>query len=97
MGTQVAVAAAVAGIGFYAFYIRKVDDSKPLFSSFGFHSLKLASSELINYNTKKLRFELPNKDQPAGLKLSSALLTLSFPNGGWKPCVRPYTPTNSLG
>lgn len=99
MSTQVIVAAAVAGIGAYAFYVRntKVDNSKPTFGSFGFHSLKLESGELINHNTKKLRFELPNKELPAGLKLSSALLTLSFPNGEWKPCIRPYTPTNSLG
>ncbi|KAK3317998.1 ferredoxin reductase-like protein [Apodospora peruviana] len=98
MSTQVAVAAAVAGIGAYAFYRRSASTEtagKPIFSTFGFHSLKLHSSELINHNTKKLRFELPDPSQPSGLSLTSALLTISFPNGGWKPCIRPYTPTNS--
>ncbi|KAK1759208.1 NADH-cytochrome b5 reductase 2 [Echria macrotheca] len=100
MSTQVAVAAAVAGIGVYALYLRRSSASaqtgKPIFGSFGFHSLKLHSSELINHNTKKLRFELPDASQPSGLSLSSALLTVSFPNGRWLPVLRPYTPTNDL-
>ena len=70
--------------------------TKGVFSGFGFHKLKLHSSELVNHNTKRLRFELPDPSQPSGLGLSSALLTLSFPNGGWVPCLRPYTPVNDL-
>ena len=100
MSTQVAVAADVAGIGPYALYMRKNSAptmGKPIFGSFGFHSLKLHSSEMINHNTKKLRFELPDASQPSGLALSSALLTVSFPNGRWLPVLRPYTPTNDLG
>jgi len=100
MSTQVAIAAAVAGIGAYALYMRRnaaPQTGKPIFGSFGFHSLKLHSSELINHNTKKLRFELPDASQPSGLSLSSALLSVSFPNGRWLPVLRPYTPTNDLG
>lgn len=99
MSTQTAVVAAIVGIGAYALYMRqngtkKLD--KPIFSSMGFHSLKLQSTELINHNTKKLRFELPDASQPSGLSLTSALLTISFPNGRWVPVLRPYTPVNDL-
>lgn len=98
MGTQVAFAAAVAGIGAYAWYLRssKIQSDKPVFSSFGFHTLRLDSTELINHNTKKLRFELPDAGKPSGLSLTSALLTISFPNGRWLPVLRPYTPVSDL-
>jgi cytochrome-b5 reductase len=99
MGTQVAFAAAVAGIGAYALYLRSSSNTKsdkPIFSSFGFHTLRLDSTELINHNTKKLRFELPDASKPSGLSLTSALLTISFPNGRWLPVLRPYTPVNDL-
>ncbi|KAL2017076.1 hypothetical protein VTK56DRAFT_2599 [Thermocarpiscus australiensis] len=106
-GTQIAVAAAVAGMGAYALYLRNsaatsqaseagAKSGKPIFSSFGFHSLRLHSTELINHNTKRLRFELPDPSQPSGLSLTSALLTVSFPNGRWLPVLRPYTPVNDL-
>jgi cytochrome-b5 reductase len=96
--TQAAIATAVAGIGIYALYLRKSSPStgKPVFASKGFKSLKLHSTELINHNTKKLRFELPDASQASGLALASALLTVSFPGGGWIPTLRPYTPTNDL-
>ncbi|KAK3358290.1 ferredoxin reductase-like protein [Lasiosphaeria ovina] len=71
-GTQVAVAAAVAGVGAYALYLRNL-------ASFGFHSLRLHSTELVSHNVKRLRFELPNSTQPSGLSLTSALLTISIP------------------
>ncbi|KAK3339072.1 ferredoxin reductase-like protein [Neurospora tetraspora] len=115
MSTQVAVAAGVAGLGIYAFYLRRnasgsatgaalatnmdASDLKPgklPLSGFGFHSLRLHSTELINHNTKKLRFELPDPSQPSGMGLTSALLTISFPKGRWLPVLRPYTPTNDL-
>ncbi|KAL0472561.1 NADH-cytochrome b5 reductase [Neurospora intermedia] len=115
MSTQVAVAAGVAGLGTYAFYLRRnasgsatgtalatnmdASDLKPgklPLSGFGFHSLRLHSTELINHNTKKLRFELPDRSQPSGIGLTSALLTISFPKGRWLPVIRPYTPTNDL-
>jgi cytochrome-b5 reductase len=97
--TQVAVAAAVAGIGAYAWYLRSNNtssDKPPIFSSFGFHTLRLDSTELINHNTKKLRFALPDASKPSGLPLTSALLTVSFPSGRWLPVLRPYTPVNDL-
>ena len=99
MSTQVAVVAAIAGIGAYALYQRQNSaqkSEKPIFSSFGFHSLRLHSTELINHNTKKLRFELPDSSQPSGLSLTSALLTVAIPNGRWFPVLRPYTPVNDL-
>jgi cytochrome-b5 reductase len=113
MTAPIAVFTAVAGIGAYAWYSRKSSAdhnnsgnmdasatkqaSKPIFSSFGFHSLKVESTELVNHNTKRIRFALPDKSVPSGLGLSSAVLAFSFPGGGWIPCLRPYTPTNNLG
>ncbi|KAL9067831.1 MAG: hypothetical protein Q9161_006649 [Pseudevernia consocians] len=66
---------------------------KKIFTSgFSFQDLKLESSELINHNTKRLRFELPDKDAISGLRVSSALLTKATPSGAWLPVLRPYTP-----
>lgn len=115
MSTQVAVAAGVAGLGIYAFYLRRnasgsatgaalatnmdAKDLKPgklPLSGFGFHSLRVHSTELVNHNTKKLRLELPDPSQPSGMGLTSALLTVSIPKGRWLPVLRPYTPTNDL-
>jgi cytochrome-b5 reductase len=99
MSAPVAIAAAVAGIGAYALYSRRASSDaavKEPFASFGFHNLCLQSSELVNHNTKRLRFELPDPNVKSGLTLASAVLTISFPNGGWIPCIRPYTPTNDL-
>lgn len=99
MSAQFAAVAAIAGIGAYVLYSRqsKTDKShKPIFSSFGIRKLRLHGTEMINHNTKKLRFELPDPNQPSGLSLTSALLSISFPNGSWRPVLRPYTPTNDL-
>ncbi|KAH6884563.1 hypothetical protein B0T10DRAFT_445286 [Thelonectria olida] len=57
-------------------------------------SLPLESSESVNHNTKRLRFKLPQDDAISGLPLTSALLTVSFPKGGWVPVPRPYTPVS---
>jgi cytochrome-b5 reductase len=100
MGTPftLAAGAAVAGLGVYAFYLRN-DNSNPdmaLFSGFGFRTLKLESTELVNHNTKKLRFELPDRSQPSGLSLTSSLLSVAIPEGRWFPVFRPYTPVNDL-
>ncbi|RKU40963.1 hypothetical protein DL546_003154 [Coniochaeta pulveracea] len=98
MATPLTITAAVAGLGAYAMYARNRGDSvvKEPFSSFGFHTLPLESSELANHNTKRLRFQLPDKEVKSGLSLTSAVLTITFPGGGWLPCIRPYTPTNDL-
>ncbi|KAL4864390.1 hypothetical protein BDV12DRAFT_205765 [Aspergillus spectabilis] len=62
-----------------------------------FKSMRLQSSEYVNHNTKRLRFELPGgANSQSGLGLTSALLTLSKPDGSWFPVVRPYTPVSKL-
>ncbi|KAL2820907.1 hypothetical protein BDW59DRAFT_150498 [Aspergillus cavernicola] len=62
-----------------------------------FKSLRLHSSENVNHNTKRLRFELPGgENSQSGLSLTSALLTFSKPDGSWLPVVRPYTPVSKL-
>ncbi|KAL1845320.1 hypothetical protein VTK73DRAFT_689 [Phialemonium thermophilum] len=109
MNTTVLAAAAVAGVGAYALYLRRSSSGDSsgaakassstqngTFSRFGFKSLRLHSSEQVNHDTKRLRFALPDPDATSGLSLTSAVLTLSFPNGGWIPCLRPYTPVNEL-
>ena len=43
------------------------DPKKTFTSGFSFQNLKLESSENVNHNTKRLRFELPDKDAVSGL------------------------------
>lgn len=40
----------------------------------GFLDLKLSSVEGVNHNTKKFRFDLPEKDQVSGLDVTCKLL-----------------------
>jgi cytochrome-b5 reductase len=63
----------------------------------GFISLKLDSVEIINHNTKKFRFALPDKDAVSGLHIASALLTKYKGPEKEKPVIRPYTPVNDEG
>ncbi|APA09843.1 hypothetical protein SS1G_05932 [Sclerotinia sclerotiorum 1980 UF-70] len=63
----------------------------------GFISLKLDSVELVNHNTKKFRFELPESDQVSGLHVTSALITKYKGPEMQKPAIRPYTPTSDEG
>ncbi|KAK7935265.1 hypothetical protein PG985_000760 [Apiospora marii] len=60
----------------------------------GFLSLVLEDSEIINHNTKKLRFKLPEGDMVSGLHVASAILTKFKSEGMEKPVLRPYTPTS---
>lgn len=60
----------------------------------GFVSLLLKDVEIINHNTKKLVFKLPEDDQVSGLHVASALLTKFQAPGQEKPVLRPYTPTS---
>ena len=60
----------------------------------GFIDLKLESVEVINHNTKKFRFALPNSDDVSGLPITSALLTKYKGPEMEKPVIRPYTPTS---
>lgn len=63
----------------------------------GFLSLKLDDVEIVNHNTKKFRFKLPEDDMVSGLEVASAILTKFKPEGGEKPVLRPYTPTSDEG
>ena len=46
------------------------DPKKTFTSGFSFQDLKLESSKVVNHNTKRLRFELPEKDAVSGLRAS---------------------------
>ncbi|KAJ2972453.1 hypothetical protein NUW58_g9182 [Xylaria curta] len=59
----------------------------------GFVSLLLKDVEVINHNTKKFIFHLPEDDMVSGMHVASALLTKFVPEGQ-KPVIRPYTPTS---
>lgn len=63
----------------------------------GFVSLKLDSVEVVNHNTKKFRFALPESDQVSGLHVASALLTKYKGPEMEKPVLRPYTPVSAEG
>lgn len=94
------VVAGAFAVAAYTFYVRRGSGSKPPFAVVGplsLTSLKLASSKPVNHDVKRLRFELPDQGLQSGLTLTSALLTISFPNGGWAPVLRPYTPVTDLG
>lgn len=70
---------------------------KRTFESLGFKSLKLDSIEEVNHDTKRFRFALPDGDESvSGIKLTSALLSMSWPTGRWAPVFRPYTPVSDL-
>ncbi|KAF2231332.1 putative NADH-cytochrome b5 reductase [Viridothelium virens] len=56
--------------------------------------LKLAESEDINHNVKRLRFKFPNDEDTSGLSVNSAILTSRTPSGSVLPTLRPYTPTS---
>lgn len=61
----------------------------------GWVSLKLEESEIINHNSKRLRFKLPEDDMVSGVHIASAILTKFKPETeGAKPVIRPYTPIN---
>lgn len=67
------------------------------FGFLGFRSLKLDSVEEVNHDTKRFRFALPDGDESvSGIKLTSALLSMSWPTGRWTPVLRPYTPVGDL-
>ncbi|KAF1965605.1 oxidoreductase NAD-binding domain-containing protein [Bimuria novae-zelandiae CBS 107.79] len=61
-----------------------------------FVSLPLQCSEQVNHDTKRLRFALPHEADVSGLSLTSAVLTMSWPQGRWLPAVRPYTPISAI-
>ncbi|KIX00810.1 uncharacterized protein Z518_09875 [Rhinocladiella mackenziei CBS 650.93] len=60
----------------------------------GFIDLKLAEVLPYNHNTKRFKFELPEKDHVSGLHVASAVITRYKAPDQEKPVVRPYTPIN---
>ncbi|KAK4237046.1 NADH-cytochrome b5 reductase 2 [Achaetomium macrosporum] len=58
----------------------------------GWVSLKLEEVEIVNHNSKRFRFRLPEDDMVSGLQIASAILTKFTPNDSDKPVIRPYTP-----
>lgn len=58
----------------------------------GWLSLVLDDVEIVNHNTKRFRFKLPEEDQVSGLHVASAILTKYKGPNMEKPVMRPYTP-----
>ena len=63
----------------------------------GFVPLKLEEVDVVNHNTKKFRFKLPEDDMVSGLAIASAILTKYQAEGAEKPTIRPYTPISDEG
>jgi cytochrome-b5 reductase len=110
MTTKTVAVATVGALGAYGLYSYRsspspqpggiaanVPAAQPAYGGFGIKSLRLASTELLNHDTKRLRFALPDENSSSGLKLTSSMLTIAFPGGRWLPVLRPYTPVNKLG
>ncbi|OAK97692.1 ferredoxin reductase-like protein [Phaeosphaeriaceae sp. SRC1lsM3a] len=62
----------------------------------GFVSLLLEKSEIVNHNTKKLTFKLPESDMESGLPVASAVITKYKGPEMEKPVIRPYTPISDV-
>lgn len=109
MPLYVAGGAAIAGAAGYYFMngtsaaqqatAQKAPAATPAFTGGdqGFVSLKLAEVETVNHNTKRFRFELPEKDQVSGLHIASAILTKYKGPNDEKATLRPYTPVSDEG
>ncbi|KXG47616.1 Riboflavin synthase-like beta-barrel [Penicillium griseofulvum] len=98
-----AAAVTLLGIGGYCAQTRLIStahaeskETYKVFSGFGFTTLRLQSIKDFNHNTKRLVFEFPDQNATSGLSLTSALLTISRPEGRWLPVLRPYTPISDL-
>jgi len=72
--------------------------AKPAFTGGdqGFISLVLEKSEIVNHNTKKLTFKLPEEDMESGLPVASAVITKYKGPEMQKPVIRPYTPISDV-
>ncbi|KAF2662604.1 ferredoxin reductase-like protein [Lophiostoma macrostomum CBS 122681] len=62
----------------------------------GFVSLVLDKSEIVNHNTKRLTFKLPEGDMESGLPVASAIITKYKGPEMEKPVIRPYTPVSDV-
>ncbi|TQV98553.1 NADH-cytochrome b5 reductase [Cordyceps javanica] len=91
---------AVLGGGYYYYSTQAgaapKQPAKPAFTGGdqGFLSLKLAEVVDVNHNTKRFRFELPEKDMVPGLPIASAVLAKYKGENDAKATLRPYTPIN---
>ncbi|EHA49854.1 NADH-cytochrome b5 reductase 2 [Pyricularia oryzae 70-15] len=103
VGILIASAVGMAGFGTYFMFGQGTtpaagvkalgaEPKKALEMEKGFVSLQLDDVEVVNHNTKRLRFKLPEDDMVSGLHVASALLTKFKPEGAEKPVLRPYTP-----
>jgi cytochrome-b5 reductase len=63
----------------------------------GFVSLLLEKSEMVNHNTKRLTFRLPEDDMESGLPVASAVIAKYKGPEMEKPVIRPYTPVSDVG
>ncbi|KAF2272083.1 ferredoxin reductase-like protein [Westerdykella ornata] len=62
----------------------------------GFLSLPLEKTEIVNHNTKRLTFRLPEPDMESGLPVASAVITKYKGPEMEKPVIRPYTPISDV-
>lgn len=58
----------------------------------GFTELRVHGTEEVNHNVKKITFILPTEDTISGLSPVTSLLSQHWPEDGWLPVLRPYTP-----
>ncbi|PYH96204.1 ferredoxin reductase-like protein [Aspergillus ellipticus CBS 707.79] len=99
---KVAGVAGVAGLGVYTarqfstVFAESQNGSKPAFGGWGFTTLRVQSVKTVNHDTKRLVLEFPDPGSRSGLALTSALLTITHPEGAWMPTLRPYTPISDL-
>lgn len=73
--------------------------AKPAFTGGdqGFISLVLDKTEIVNHNTKRLTFKLPEPDMVSGMPVASAVITKYKGPEMEKPVIRPYTPVSDVG
>ncbi|KAK0255098.1 hypothetical protein LTS09_009854 [Friedmanniomyces endolithicus] len=58
--------------------------------------ITVTNVEQVNHDTKKITFSLPGGDsQVSGVPFGSAILTSHWPQNGWFPVFRPYTPISA--
>ncbi|GES62180.1 riboflavin synthase-like beta-barrel [Aspergillus terreus] len=97
--TALVSACAAGGIGAY-YRMRPAhaesDEPPTVFGGLGLTTLRLKDVQQVNHNTKRLAFEFLDPQAQSGLTLTSALLTVSWPEGRWLPVLRPYTPISRL-
>ncbi|KAL7620592.1 hypothetical protein AAE478_009587 [Parahypoxylon ruwenzoriense] len=101
------VASAGAGIGLYYMYLSRVAHAdsgapKQVFGSGpAFLSLQLESTEVVNHNTKRLCFKLPEADSVSGLSLTYEpgvleFLVKQYPNGKQSSYLHSLKPGDTL-